>query len=137
MAAANATNVQLGAPVTRLDARLKVTGAARYGSDQSAANAAYAFLATSAIARGRVAAIDDRQTRALAGVLDVLTHREVGGAIKPAALFSKGGYLSSTVQPLSSDRIMQGGQIVAVVLAETFEAAREGAHRLDIRYVEE
>jgi xanthine dehydrogenase YagR molybdenum-binding subunit len=127
-------NVALGAPLVRLDGRLKVTGAARYGSDMAAANAAYAFLATSAIARGRIAAIDDRQTRAVPGVLDVITYREVAGAIKPGSFFSAGGYASSTIQPLASDEVTQGGEIVAVVLADSFEAAREGAHRLDIRY---
>jgi xanthine dehydrogenase YagR molybdenum-binding subunit len=137
MAAASTVNVALGAPVVRLDGRLKVTGAARYGSDMSAANAAYAFLVTSAIARGRVIAIDDRQTRAVPGVLDVVTHREVGTAIKPGSFFSKGGYASSTIQPLASDQVLQGGQIVAVVLADSYEAAREGAHRLEIGYSEE
>ena len=40
-------------------AALKVTGEARYGSDTPVANPAYAFLVTSAIARGRIAAIDE------------------------------------------------------------------------------
>jgi xanthine dehydrogenase YagR molybdenum-binding subunit len=137
MTPANAMNVVLGAPLARSDGRLKVTGAARYGSDMSAANAAYAYLATSAIARGRILSIDDGATRAVRGILDVITHREVAGAIQPGKLFSAGGYLSSTIQPLASDRVMQGGQIVAIVLADSFEAAREGANRLAIRYAEE
>jgi xanthine dehydrogenase YagR molybdenum-binding subunit len=130
-------NVALGAPVARLDGRLKVTGAARYGSDMSAANAAYAYLATSAIARGRITAIRDAEARAVRGVVDIFTHRNIAGAIRTGTYFSKGGYVSSTIQPLSSDRIMHAGQIVAVVLADSFEAAREGAHVLGIDYAEE
>jgi xanthine dehydrogenase YagR molybdenum-binding subunit len=126
----------LGAPIVRLDGRLKVTGAARYGSDMSAANVVHAYLAVSPIALGRIETIDDGKTRNVKGVLDVLTHREIGSAIQAGTYFSKGGYVSSTIQPLSSDRISFAGEIVAIVVADTFEAAREGAHLLDIRYVE-
>ena len=45
---------QIGASVARVDGRAKVTGAARYGSDVDVANAAYAYLVTSAVARGRI-----------------------------------------------------------------------------------
>jgi xanthine dehydrogenase YagR molybdenum-binding subunit len=127
----------IGAPVARLDGRLKVMGAARYGSDMSAANVAHAYLAISAIALGRIASIDDRKARDARGVLDILTYRDIGAALHPGTYFSKGGYLSSTIQPLGSDRISYAGEIVAVVVAESFEAAREGAHLLDIAYAEE
>jgi xanthine dehydrogenase YagR molybdenum-binding subunit len=137
MAAASANNVVLGAPLARTDSRLKVTGAARYGSDMSAANAAYAYLVTSEIARGRILSIGARSALAARGVLDVITRREIGDAIHPGKLFSAGGYLSSTIQPLASDEVMQAGQIVAVVLADSYEAAREGAHRLEVRYAAE
>jgi xanthine dehydrogenase YagR molybdenum-binding subunit len=127
----------IGAPVARLDGRLKVMGAARYGSDMSGVNVAYAYLATSRIARGRIVSIDDRKTRSVRGVLEVLTHDSVGDAVQTGTYFSKGGYVSSTIRPLASTNILHAGQIVAVVLAESFEAAREGAHALDIDYSEE
>jgi xanthine dehydrogenase YagR molybdenum-binding subunit len=71
------------------------------------------------------------------GVLSILTHRNMAGAIRPTKLFSEGGYVGSTIMPLASDQIWYGGQIIAVVLAETFEAAREAAHRLNVTYVAE
>jgi len=43
----------MGQPAPRYDARLKVTGEARYGADVPLNNPAYAFLVTSAIARIR------------------------------------------------------------------------------------
>src|SRR5947207_14427708 len=121
---------KIGAAAPRVDGRLKVTGEARYASDTPLANPAYAFLATSAIARGRIAAIDDSASRAVPGVLDILTHATIGDAVKPTKLFSDGGHLGSTIMPLGSDRIQHGGQIVALLLAETFEAGRVGAHGL-------
>lgn len=125
---------KIGARAPRVDGRLKVTGEARYASDMPLADAAYAFLVTSAIARGRIAAIDDSASRAVPGLLDILTHGNTAGAIKPGKLFSEGGYLGTTIAPLASARIEHDGEIVAVVLAESFEAAREGAYRLQIRY---
>src|SRR5207247_2164826 len=89
------------------------------------------------IARGRIAVFDDSASRVVPGVLDILTHANIGDAVKPTKLFSDGGYVGSTIMPLGSERIQHGGQIVAVVLAESFEAAREAAHRLNISYAPE
>jgi xanthine dehydrogenase YagR molybdenum-binding subunit len=127
----------IGSRAPRIDGRLKVTGEARYASDTPLADPAYAFLATSAIARGRIAEIDESESRALPGVLDILTHRNIGDSVKPTKLFSDGGYVGSTIMPLASDQVWYGGQIVAIVLAETFEAAREAAHRLKLTYAAE
>ena len=129
--------LKIGTAAPRVDGRLKVTGEARYASDQPLADPAYAFLATSGIARGRITTINDGDARAVPGVLDILTHQNIGDAVKPTKLFSDGGYVGSTIMPLASDQVQHGGQIVAVVLAETFEAAREAAHRLIITYDEE
>jgi xanthine dehydrogenase YagR molybdenum-binding subunit len=129
--------LKIGATAPRVDGRLKVTGEARYASDMPLADPVYAFLLTSAIARGRITGIDDGGARAVPGVIDILTHQNIGGAVKATKLFSDGGYLGSTIMPLGSDRVQHGGQIIAVALAETFEAAREAAHRLNITYAEE
>src|SRR5438445_13799703 len=110
--------MKIGAAAPRVDGRLKVTGEARYASDTPLANPAYAFLATSAIARGRMTAVDDSASRAVPGVLDILTHANIGDSVKPVKLFSDGGYVGSTIMPLGSARIQHGGQIVAAVLAE-------------------
>src|SRR5207237_786332 len=110
---------------------------ARYGADMSAANAAYAFLVVSPIAKGRIASIDDRRTKGLQGVLDVVTYREVGDAVAAVPYFSKGGYVSSTIRPLASSTILHAGQIVAIILADSYEIARHGARLLDVRYEEE
>lgn len=127
----------IGTPAVRIDGRLKVTGEARYGSDLSPPRPAYAVLVTSPIARGRILEIDERAVRALPGVLDVLTHKNIGGMIKPGKLSSEGGYVGSTIAPLASDQVQHDGQIVAVVLADGLEIAQDGARRLRIRFAEE
>src|SRR5712664_3872347 len=67
------------------------------------------------------------------GVIDIVTH-ENAEKLKDAKLFSNGGHASTTIQPLKSAAIAQEGQIVAVVLAESFEAAREAAHLVKVTY---
>src|SRR6185312_6874413 len=129
--------LKIGSPITRIDGRLKVTGEARYASDTPLGDPAYAVLATCAIARGRITDIDETEARAVPGVLDILTHRNIGGAVKKTKLFSDGGYVGTTIMPLGSDQVWHDGQIVAVVLAETFEAASDAASRLVVRYAAE
>ena len=123
----------IGKPAPRIDGRAKVTGRALYASDETVANPAYAFLVTSAIARGHVAGMDLDAARSVPGVLDILTHANVGGQAETAKQ-SAGGPTTTT---LESDRIWHDGQIIAVVVADTFEAAREAAFRVRVTYAEE
>ena len=90
---------------------------------------------TSSIAKGRIDSFDLVEAKKVVGVIDIVTH-ENAAKLKAAKLFSSGGYASTTVQPLSSADIAHDGQIVAVVLAETFEAAREAAHRVKVNYAQ-
>src|SRR5438445_6071187 len=123
----------IGSATTRLDGPAKVTGAAHYGSDVAIAKPSYGVLVTSAIAKGKIAAMDEVPARAVKGVLEVFTHRNIG-KIDPGKTFDGGGYMGTSIGPMQSEAIAHDGQIVALVVGETFEAAREGAHRLVIRY---
>ena len=127
----------IGRPTERIDGRVKVTGQARYGSDFGPPGAAYAALVTSRIARGRIVEIDERRAREVPGVLDILTYKTVAGRIRPGKTFDQKGYMGTTIAPLQSDRIEHDGEIVALVVADTLEAAEEGAALLDVAYVEE
>ena len=128
---------RIGRPNTRIDARAKVTGAARYGSDISLARPVFAYLVTSAIARGAITRTDLADAKAVPGVIDIMTYENTAGQIAPVKFLGKGGPAGSSIQPLASARIAHDGQIVAVVLADSFEAAREGAYRVRIDYAEE
>jgi xanthine dehydrogenase YagR molybdenum-binding subunit len=128
------TKLHIGADVPRYDAHAKVTGQARYASDYVVSKPAYAVLVTSSIAKGRIVSIDDGAARALPGVIDVVTHATVNGAIKPTKFFAAGGYIGSSIMPLASDQVWHAGQIVAVVLADTFERATDAAGRVSVAY---
>ena len=122
----------MGEPVPRYDARLKVTGEARYPADMPVSNPAYAFLVTSAIAKGTDRRLDLDDARAVPGVLDILTHENTA-ELKDVKF---GGGASTSIQSLGPE-ILHDGQIIAVVLADTFEAAREAAYRVKVTYAEE
>jgi xanthine dehydrogenase YagR molybdenum-binding subunit len=126
----------IGIETSRLDGPAKVTGTAHYGSDATPANPAYAVLVTSAIAKGRIENIDAREARSTPGVLDVFTYQNIG-KIEPGETFSKAGYMGTSIAPLASGEIHHDGQIVALIAANTFEAASEGAQRLKITYATE
>lgn len=126
-------SVLFGRPVPRIGGVAKVTGAARFASDEPVANPAFATLVTSAIARGRVTAFNLDRARAVAGVVGILTHENVGDEVKmPAG--PDGGPTTTTME---SDRIWHDGQIIALVVADTYEAAREAANKVDVSYAEE
>src|SRR5436190_10189993 len=125
------TGGMIGQPTLRIDGAQKVTGAARYPSDEPLAGAAFAFLVTSGVARGRLLGFDLEEAQGLEGVLDILTHENVGRAFRtPEAPGGKG----ATTTTLESDRVWHDGQIVAVVVGETYEVARDAAHRVRVRY---
>jgi xanthine dehydrogenase YagR molybdenum-binding subunit len=124
---------RIGAPQPRIDGRLKVTGAARYPADEPLTNPAFAYLVTSSIANGRVATLDLVEAKRVPGVLDILTHDNVGALSKPPQSSGGGGGSTTT---LETDRVWHDGQIIAVVVADSFEAAREAAHRVRAIYVQ-
>ena len=126
-------SVKIGDAAPRWDARKKVAGEAVYGMDEPVPHALYAYLVTSAIALGHIVSIDERDSRAVFGVVDILTYRDVGERIKSGKIVLDHGYMGTSIAPLSSNKIWHDGQIVAMVVAETFESAREAAHRLRVR----
>lgn len=124
----------IGSDQVRVDGVAKVTGTARYGADHRLDNLAHAFLAMSPIARGRIRRIDDSAARSIQGVLEILTHENVGKAVKPGKTMVDHGYMSGNVAPLFSDRIYFSGQITAVVVAETLEIAQAATEALRFEY---
>ncbi len=124
----------LGLPHTRIDGPAKVTGAADFPGDVSLDGVAHAALVRSPMARGRITTIDETGARAVTGVLDILTCANVGDAVRSVKHVMAGGWANSTARPLASAEILYAGQIVALVVATSPEAAGEGAARLAITY---
>ncbi len=122
----------IGQPLTRREGILKVTGAARFAADHHPPGMLYAVLAVSSIARGRVAFLDVAAAKAHAGVVEVLTP-----ANKPVLAQDpdeKSNPFMFRLDLLQNDRVRYANQPIAVVIAQTLEAATEGAALLSPRY---
>lgn len=121
----------LSTPVNRIDGHDKVTGAATYAADFALSDMTYGRLVTTAAARGRVTRIDTDAAMRVPGALHVLTHDNMP-EIAALESFYAGGPLQSSFVPLTSTEIRYAGQPVALVVAETLEAAREAAARVAV-----
>ena len=149
-------NGRIGTPHWRVEGVAKVTGKALYGSDQPPAlgpeqtplqvagltevtrvNAkpmAYAAALTAPIAKGRIVRLEDAKARAIEGVLEVLTYRNVGKRVKAGKPLMDHGYMAQAVAPLESDRIFFSDQVVAMVIAESAEIAGQAAAAIHITF---
>ncbi len=119
----------IGQPATRQDARLKVTGAAKYSAEFALPNMAHAVLVTAPVARGTIRRLDLGAARAATGVIDVFSHfdKPQYGDINPAELGKVGTVIGEFVLPFSSPDIAYNGQAIAIVIADTYERARYAA----------
>lgn len=137
------TKNSIGRPMDRKDGRRKVTGAADYTADVRLDNLAYAAIAGSTIAKGRVLSVDTQAAEEAGGVLAVLTAETMPKLTEAAALINQSGLGGSaaaagqTFLPMQGDIIYYSGQPVALVVAETPDAARQGAALITARYERE
>lgn len=121
-----------GQPITRLDGLLKVTGRARYAADAHPPGLLHAVMAMSTIARGRVTFLDVEAAKRHPGVVEVMTPANRPPlAQDPDA---KTNPLMFRMDVLQDDSVRSANQPIAVVIAETLEAATEGARLLGPRY---
>lgn len=126
----------MGKADPRVEARDKVTGSLVYAADMPLANPAFAYFVTSAIAKGKIRGFDLTRAKALPGVIDVFTHENLPKRVD-VKFMGEGGYVSNSHDPLGSAEVVHDGQIVAVVVAETYEVARDAAHRVHVDYAEQ
>ena len=122
----------IGQPLTRREGVLKVKGEARYAADNHPPGMLHAVLAVSSIARGRVSFLDVQAASNHPGVVEVMT-----SANRPALAEdpdAKTNPFMFRLDVLQNDQVRYANQPIAVVIAETLEAATEGAALLSPQY---
>src|SRR4051794_18182845 len=67
----------IGKEMDRVDGLAKVTGKAKYAVEFQMPNVTYAFIVQSAIAKGRITAIDTTEAAKQPGVIRVITHQNM------------------------------------------------------------
>lgn len=114
----------IGRSVLGRDGQAKVTGALRYAPDIQLPGMLYGRLVTSPYSHARIISVDKRDALAVPGVVAVLTAADLPDF--PAE------YRSRLL--LARDRAIFTGHPVALILAESEEAAADGAELLYVDY---
>ena len=134
------TPQSVGQSLRRVDGRLKVTGAALYTADRNPPGMVYAYGVFSTVASGRVLRIDTTDARRVPGVIDIFHHEHFPRLYRaPRSAISPATILTSTVTdesrlPFEDATVRYADQFVALVVADTFEHAREAAFRVHVDY---
>ncbi len=118
----------VGASVPRLEIREKVTGTAEYIADMARPGMLHAAIAQADVPHARIAGYDTEAALAVPGVVAVLTGDDfpdgrMGAFIKDEHAIAKG-------------KVRYVGEPVAVVAAETEDAARRAARLVRVDYEE-
>ena len=114
-------------PIDRIEGPLKVSGRARYSAEFKLPNMAHGVLVGATIGKGRVIGIDAADAEKLPGVIKIVTDYET--------------FLRNPAQGRATEAPAQGvrdvhyfGQPIALVVADSFGAARHAAQTLKITY---
>ncbi len=100
----------------RNDAIIKVTGRARYADDYAFPRMAYCVPVYTEFVHGENLTIDPREAEAREGVIRVITAKDIPGSIRY-------GQIERDYAMLAEDKILYPGDVAALVVAETREAA--------------
>src|ERR1700760_2305046 len=117
----------IGHSTSRIDGPLKTTGRATYAYEwhDGFSTPAYGYIVGSAIAKGRITSVDVSRARLASGVIAIVTAENAGK-------LGKGKY--NTAKLLGGPEIDHYHQAIAVVVAETFEQARDASALVHVAY---
>jgi xanthine dehydrogenase YagR molybdenum-binding subunit len=115
---------------SRLDGPLKVTGRATYGADNNFPGMVYGYVVVSTIANGEIEALDATAAKSAPGVIGVYS------PFDPLDLrTARTPMFGETWVPLQNREVAYYGQPIGLVVARTFEQARDAAMAVEVSYV--
>ena len=117
---------------SRVDGPLKVTGRAKYGADNNLAGMVYGYVVLSTIANGELRHMDTTAAKSEPGVLGVYSPFDPL-ELRPATTPMFG----ETWVPLQDKKVTYYGQPIGLVVADTFEHARDAAMTIEVTYDEQ
>jgi xanthine dehydrogenase YagR molybdenum-binding subunit len=129
------TSVRIGDALNRVDGLVKVTGRAQYAAEYPTPGLLYGWVVSSDIAKGRITSIDEAAARAVPGVVEIISHQN-----RPHLAWFDRSYEDEVSVPgspfraLYDAKIVFSGQPVALVVADSLEAARDAAALVRVHY---
>ena len=128
----------IGAAVTRKEDFRFLTGQGNYTDDIARPGQAHAVFVRSVVAHANLGSVDTEAARAMPGVVAVFTGDDlegVGGV--PCGFAPDGGPMNEPPRPvLAQGKVRFVGDMIAMVIAETAEQARDAAEAVDVDYDE-
>jgi len=120
----------IGKPITRVDARSKVTGQAKYAADFDMADMLWGAIKRSPYPHAKILKIDTSKAERLPGVKAVITGKDFNGF--------KWGWSGPTrdEEPLATERVRYLYEGVAAVAAVDEDTAQEACDLIDVEYEE-
>ena len=119
----------IGKPLSRVEGLAKVTGTAPYAAEYPVDGCAEGVLVTATITRGEIVRIDKDSVLDRPGVIAVIDDER---------LTTRAAQGTANEAPQQSPQtVCYWGQPIALVVAETFEQARDAAKHLVVEYREE
>ncbi len=118
----------IGKPIRRVDAKLKVTGQAKYAADIEVANMLWGFVKRSPHAHARILNIDTSKAEKLPGVKAIITGKDFNGF--------KWGWSNPTrdEEPLATTKVRYLYEGVAAVAAIDKDTAEEACDLIEVEY---
>ena len=116
----------VGSPIRKIDAEDKLRGRARYAADYSAPGMLWVKVLRSRLPRARIEGIDTSPALAISGVKGVYTAKHIPGSNRVGPR-TKDEFL------LCEDAVHAVGDPMAVVAADSKEAAQEAAEYVEVR----
>ncbi len=117
----------VGSEVPRSDGLAKVKGLAIYGDDLKLKNMLYGVCRYSDIAAGYIKDIDLSEAEKVPGVVRIATWEDIPGE-------KRIGVVLPDYPPIIDREIAFSGDVIAVVAAETYEAACIAAEKIKVTY---
>lgn len=117
----------VGTEVPRVDGEAKVKGTAIYGDDIVMSGMLYGVCRYADIAAGRLDTLDISEAEKVPGVVCIATAKDVPGV-------ERIGVIISDYPPIAKDEIAFRGDVIAIIAAESYEAACQAADRITATY---
>jgi len=125
----------VGARVLRREDRRFLTGRGRYVTDVRLPGLLQAAFVRSPHGHARITSVDTAGARVVAGVVAVLTARDLSGVARPMrARCSNPGYQECSTPVIADDRVRYMGEVVAMVVARSRYAAEDGVDAVRVDY---
>lgn len=117
----------VGSEVPRVDGLAKVKGVAIYGDDMVLKGMLYGVCRYADIASGRIESLDISEAEKMPGVVKIATWKDIPGQTHI-------GVVIPDYPPLIDREIAFRGDVIAIVAAESYEAACLAAEKIRVTY---